>query len=389
MKGKEIWLINSGEPLPINGNKPHRMSHWKVKLSQYGFKVTFLTTDFEHQRKIFLEKEKVPDGYELLESKVRYRRNFSFSRVVNHYILGRSLRRYLASTKRVPDLILCSYPTVYMAYIATKFGKKNCIPVIVDIRDLWPDSFIKPIIGRVILFPLYFQKKFVLKNATKLIGVSPNYVRWASPKADVRLYTLPLTQYKVSSKSESIIQNIHPLKLIFVGTLGKTYNLRLINLISVFLSKHRVVHQIKVCGDGPRRKFLWNLTKENPNVKFLGWLNKEDLDNELRTSHIGLMLYKEKSPQGWPNKLIEYMSYGLPIINSLKGESWKIIDELKIGVNIDSDFLEPILEWIRKDVFVNYEEISTRTITAFEENFKEETVFKKLIEIIEDATAIS
>lgn len=144
-----------------------------------------------------------------------------------------------------------------------------------------------------------------------------------------------------------------------------------------------------VCGEGPQKSILANLTKNNPNVVFRGWLKKDELDRELKVSHIGLMLYKSKSPQGWPNKLIEYMSYGLPMINSLKGESWHTIEQNEIGVNIERDNLEPIINWIQNDIVQNYPAISDRTLKAFHENFDEETIFNKLLNIIENVTTNS
>ena len=42
----------------------------------------------------------------------------------------------------LPDLILSSIPTSELSLEATKLGKKNNIPVILDIRDLWPDVFL-------------------------------------------------------------------------------------------------------------------------------------------------------------------------------------------------------------------------------------------------------
>jgi len=83
------------------------------------------------------------------------------------------------------------------------------------------------------------------------------------------------------------------------------------------------------------------------------------------------------------------LSYGLPIINSLKGESWNLIELHRMGVNIDSDNLEPIIDWIKKVIVPNYSIISNRSLNVFNENFDEETVFNKLLNIIENDTASS
>ena len=40
-----------------------------------------------------------------------------------------------------PDIIVVSLPTIEFSYEACRYGEKNNVPVIVDVRDLWPDSF--------------------------------------------------------------------------------------------------------------------------------------------------------------------------------------------------------------------------------------------------------
>lgn len=83
------------------------------------------------------------------------------------------------------------------------------------------------------------------------------------------------------------------------------------------------------------------------------------------------------------------MSYGLPMINSLKGESWHTIEQYEIGLNIERDNLEPIINWIQNEIVQNYHAVSDRTLKAFHENFDEETIFNKLLNIIENDTTNS
>jgi glycosyltransferase involved in cell wall biosynthesis len=388
MRCKKIFLINAGEPLPIDGNKPHRMSHWMTKLSKLGHDITFFTTDFEHQRKVALTEENVPQGYRLLQSRVGYNKNVSLWRLVNHYYLGRSLKRALWNSEK-PDLIICSYPTINMSYVATVYGKKNKIPVLIDVRDLWPDIFINSIAGRFLLFPLFKQKNFTFNNATVITGVSPDYVRWANFGSSSPVNTLPLSQYKLTKKESVVLNNANPLRLIFVGTLGDTYDLALISTISKLLTSSKISHQINVCGDGPQKESFLESISDIPEVNYLGWLRKEQLDLDLRRSHVGLMLYKKSSPQGWPNKLIEYMSYGMPIINSLPGESWSLIQENQIGINIESSHLEPIIDWVTGEIIPNYQSNSERALKVFNDYFDEETTFNKLLNIIENVTTNS
>ena len=66
MISKNILLVNIGEPLPIEGNKKHRMSFWFDHLTKKGHKVKFLTTNFEHQKKMDKEKIKKLYSYEFI-----------------------------------------------------------------------------------------------------------------------------------------------------------------------------------------------------------------------------------------------------------------------------------------------------------------------------------
>ena len=84
---------------------------------------------------------------------------------------------------------------------------------------------------------------------------------------------------------------------------------------------------------------------------FHGWLAETELQSVLDHTHFGLMFYNKSSPQGWPNKLFEFMSNGIPIINTLKGESYKLIKEKKLGYNISSELdIDSVLDKILNDI---------------------------------------
>ena len=76
MNSKSIWLVNIGEPLPTEGNKPHRMSNWKSLLENDGYNVKYITTNFEHQRKNWINADLI--GYVTLNSFISYKNNNRF-----------------------------------------------------------------------------------------------------------------------------------------------------------------------------------------------------------------------------------------------------------------------------------------------------------------------
>ena len=56
----------------MDGNKPHRMGNWKYLLEKDGFNVKFITTNFEHQRKVV---NKYVKGFTILNSVIGYKKH--------------------------------------------------------------------------------------------------------------------------------------------------------------------------------------------------------------------------------------------------------------------------------------------------------------------------
>lgn len=45
--------------------------------------------------------------------------------------------------QKSPDVIYTSSPDLFVAFFALLFGKRYKIPVVVEIRDLWPESIVE------------------------------------------------------------------------------------------------------------------------------------------------------------------------------------------------------------------------------------------------------
>jgi glycosyltransferase involved in cell wall biosynthesis len=383
-KFNNIWLINIGETLPINGNKPMRMGTWKLFLENSGYNVLFFTTDFEHQRKIWINE--YPHNYVGLNSILSYKKNIGIRRLLNHFFITCSFLFRANKYKKKPDLILVSYPTILLSFAAVWFSKKNNIKIIVDVRDKWPDIFIQQKKLQWVLYPLVAMKNYIFRNS-QVISISPNYFNWAlNCKYSSESKIIPLSN---NNKPISINRVLNPNQttvFIFVGTLGSTYSLDSIYNLHDLLMEKDINFIIEVCGDGPEKSTFIEKIKTRKNIYYNGWTNEIKLDYLLKTAHFGLMFYHPNSPQGWPNKLIEYMSNGLPIINTLKGESWDLIEKKYLGLNIEINDLNKVASFISllqnsKD---QYDKIVDNCKNEFKNNFSVEIIHNKLLNIIEN-----
>ena len=380
MKIKTIWLINIGEPLPFDGNKAHRMCNWKNLLEKEGFNINFITTNFEHQRKKWLTKNM--KGYTILNSVIGYKKNMSIKRLLNHFFISISFIFYLIKNKKPPDLIIVSYPTMLLSLVAVFYGFFKNIKVFVDVRDKWPDIFQ---INNMVLPFLTFHKiikYLVFKISSFTLAVSPGYLYWAI-KNSKKGTIIPLSKTYIEpiNRSLDISKEIN---FIFSESLGDTYDLDFLFKFSDNLSKKNILHNLYICGDGPKMSRLQAKSIKFPNVVLLGWLNNLDLQKKLDNAHFGLMTYNQNSPQGWPNKLIEYMSNGLPIINTLDGESSDLIENSKLGFNINNMSLNQLSELINNLAKSpqKYKSISENNYSLFLSDFSDKKAHQKLINII-------
>ena len=142
-----IWLLRTSEPMPVvdKDGRTLRMGMIAEELSKRGHNVTWFASTFNHfTKQQSFDKDtivKVKDNYYLnLSYAPAYKKNISLERILNHKVTANKFRKKAKELEK-PDLIYVSYPTIEYAEEAVKYGKKNNVPVIVDIRDLWPDIF--------------------------------------------------------------------------------------------------------------------------------------------------------------------------------------------------------------------------------------------------------
>jgi hypothetical protein len=143
-----IWLLNSQEQIPYLNSKrrPMRMGLIAKYAAQNGHQVTWWTSTFEHVSKQFIRKE---EGMELVSkniylywlSSIGYNSHLSIRRFINNLFVSSRFYKKSKNAHR-PDLIIVSFPIPELAIAATRYGKLHNIPVVVDIRDWWPEAFI-------------------------------------------------------------------------------------------------------------------------------------------------------------------------------------------------------------------------------------------------------
>ena len=347
----KILLLQSSEPMPVVNPdlRLFRTGMLAEELSNNGHEVLWICNSFEHYTKKQMVKKDtnitIKDNYKLfLPYAIGYKKNISISRIINHYIITKKAKRKYRSIEK-PDLIYASFPIIGYAYEAVKKKKKNNIPVIIDIRDLWPDIFKHNLPKIISIFASPFIKlmdkktKYIMKNCFAINGTSNDIVNWGLNKAkreknkyDRYFYIgYPENYEKVKKHTKLIDKN--KFNISFFATINNQFNYDLIyELANALYNKDKNVI-INICGDGPQFEIMKSKLSNLKNINILGWLSKEKLKEVLNNSDIGLAPYKNTFDfqMSVSNKFVEYISYGLPVIITCDGNMGKILSDNKCG----------------------------------------------------------
>ncbi len=284
-----IWLLHVGEELPVDENpRLFRYGYLAEELARRGHQILRWAPTFQHARKV-----QRFDRHQLVEVSQRYRiqfvrargysKNISLARFQSYRELARQFA-CLASGHRVPDLILAGIPTPGWCEAAIRFAQPRQIPLVVDVRDLWPDIFgialphaIRPVARRV-FDPLYRQTARVCRQATGLTGVSQSYLDWGLANAGRQITSFDrvfplgyseshLDDATLREKREWLVaQGVEPQKTLctFFGLFEKSYDLRsVLNAAHLLQEEGRQDIQFVLCGSGSK---LPQLQREAANL---------------------------------------------------------------------------------------------------------------------------
>ncbi|MBM4077364.1 MAG: glycosyltransferase family 4 protein, partial [Planctomycetes bacterium] len=295
-----VWLITVGEPLPIDGagDRLLRTGILAERLRRLCHQVVWWSSGFDHIRKRHREPRSgsidIDSGYQiqLLESS-GYRTNVSFQRMLDHRQLAFAFRRKAPTCER-PDVILCSWPTLELCDEAVTFGRLNNIPVILDVRDMWPDvlvnvapTFARPL-AKFIASPLYRISRRACQDATAVTAITDGCIDWVRQLAGMtrqnRDRAFPLA-YREKSPSESEqhqavefwkqlgITSDGQFTACFFGTFGRQFELdTILNAAKQLHESHSPIRFV-LCGAGPDLTRCQALARNLPNVLIPGWVN--------------------------------------------------------------------------------------------------------------------
>jgi glycosyltransferase involved in cell wall biosynthesis len=364
-----FWLIQTGEPLPTDAGRQRllRTGLLAEELVRRGHSVTWWATTFRHsdktQRADRDTVQEVAPRYRLmLIHSPGYRTNVSFRRLIDHRATGRGFREW-ARREASPDAISVGFPTIETAYEATSYARERGIPCAIDARDMWPDIYLsmvpaiaKPLV-RMLLSKDFRMTSEAFRNATAITAHAPGFVDWALryagrersemdqdfpfayPSSTPDAVAVAVAERFWSERGVS--EETREFRLCFFGTFAQRREVDLTTVIEAarFLAVEAPDVKFVLCGTGPAFAHFQLLAEGLDNVSLPGWIDAPSIWTLMRRSQVGLLPYLPSVDflASMPNKSVEYLSAGLPILTSLTGGYLQnVLDGAGCGVFYES-----------------------------------------------------
>ena len=383
-----IWIVNHYAIPPSMGGLV-RHYYFSKYLQKKGHTVKIFTSSKIHNTDINMIKDKslyreeMEDGVEYTFVRSRDYKGNGMDRVINMMDLPFKTWKTmkLFYKKQKPDVIYTSSPDLFVAFFALRFGRKYKIPVVVEVRDLWPESIVvynKMSRKNPIIQLLYQLEKLIYKKADRNIITMEGGVnnikdkKWDGKINLKKIYHInngvDMEEFVYNrqhfSYEDDLLEDEKYFNVVYTGSIRKANGLDKLISVAEYLQKQGQTHiRFLIYGDGNDKDRLEEYCRENniKNVFFRGKVEKKYIPYILSRGKVNFMHGISTPIMKYgcsPNKLFDYIGSGKPIVSDLAA-NFDLITVYNLGRSLDKPEIQKIA-----DTFVyilkNYNELSVQ-----------------------------
>lgn len=346
-----------------------------------GYNPTVLYSNFSHSLKKFrhLDNEKF-----ISLSTFSYSSSLSLNRIISYLVFSFKFFRFLG--KNSFDIVYINLPPNSIG-LSVLLRKRKYSKLIVDIIDLWPEAFPNNnnIVTKIILYLAGILPKIIRKKTI-------DYSDFCIVESELFYNKLSL-QNKINSKVIYIkkFQSEKPffkncskeMTIGYLGNIGNIYDFESLFSIINGVKKHRKI-KLHILGLGPQSNWLFeNLKLKKINYCYYGSSFDETLKKEIISKcWFGFNGYKKNTEVALSYKSVDYLSYGVPLLNSAEEDTARLVKNHNIGYNFDSESLDTLIFELSKISISEVLEMKKNSYKIFEDKLSGQSYFQDMDSVI-------
>lgn len=337
----------------IDNQFQNRFLYLSRLLSSKGHKVTLITSLYCHTTK---DKHSINSS---LPFNVKYLdcgtyNNISFKRFFHNIFFAFKLYFFLKKINSSDTIVISAFPFL-SSLISLALLRNSIFKIIVDIQDLWPESFVmlKPnflpeFMFNIFLKPFFIANKFIFKLFDNYCFVSHTFMSYFD---DFYLNDFNGHVCYIGVNPSVNIKNItYPInvcKLVYVGSLERSYDLLpFFESLILLNSDSNIRFELHVYGSGSNLNFYKSITADLNFIIFHKPVSVSILHKRINNCHIAINPIVTTSAASIINKHADYSIVGLPVINTQSNAEYKqLLQHYNAGLSIDlnkSEIIEAI-----------------------------------------------
>lgn len=353
-------------------------NHYNVRTGKFvndyvkkGYDVIYVTSDFDHMTKKRYCFNEYKNSKQL--HVISYKKNLSMSRILSHLMFSYKTFYMLLACK--PELVYVEVPNNSLVKSSAKYKKINNAEIIVDVFDMWPESMPVKTKNMIVNWGFDIWRNFRNKNLkfADQIWIECDYYR---ELLSAQKINLPMeTKYLKLKNAETSIEmkvSEEEIDLCYLGSINNIIDISLIEkIVSEFAKNKRT--RIHIIGDGERKdEFLDILKKNSIEIIDHGKVYEIDKLQEIFDQcWFGINVLREDLAIGITMKSISYFRGGLPIINTVQGDTSRFVEECNIGINVDRHDVKSCVSRILNITKDDLACMKNNTRNLFEQKFAE------------------
>ena len=304
------------------------------------------------------------------------------------------------------DILFATSTPLTIALPGVYISKKKRIPMVFEVRDLWPEIPIA--LGAIkgpLVYPAMWLEKFAYRNSKMIValspgmkegimrtGFSPERIHVIPNSADLDMFNVPESQ-GIGFRNQFRWLGSRPL-IVYTGAFGKINGVDyLVDLAAVFLSKQPEICFLAV-GEGSEKEKILSRAKERgvleKNFYMLSPIPKKNMPAVLSAADMTTSLCIDM-PQLWANsanKFFDALASGTPIAINYNGWQAELIHKSGSGIVLDHYNLEiaseQLLAILKNETKLKAASIAARQLAK--DQFSRDALAKRLELVLMMAT---
>lgn len=367
-----------------------RLGYFEKVLNEMGYDSIILAADFDHRSKSYFINQK--DNVQLVHVR-SYMKNISLDRMFSHIEFAK--RAFRVAIKIKPDLLYVGSPPNSNVKVFSKF-KDRCpkTKVLVSVSDMWPETFPVKSIIKTVLKPIFSTwAGWRNRNLRKYDGII----------FECDLFKDYLTKYFKGVPAKTIymakkdcldyehggwhrnLEIEQEIGFAYIGSVNNIIDIDMIVDLLVCINQTRKA-KIVLLGNGEKvKELLLKCAQNNIKVENYGSVF-EDLEKEriLQECHFGLNIMRNTVFVGATMKSLEYLYFGLPLVNTIGGDTNHIVEQCGCGINLTKQNIKHVSKCIVELSTENYEQMNKNARTVFQTYFSEQSVYSSIKLFLEE-----